>query len=231
MPEQNVREIQLGGKQLVFLFMASVVLAVAIFLLGISVGRGVGGPTEETATAAAGEPAPPAPAEMPPPTETTPADQSYHDKLQDQSAPKAQPAPPSEAAKPAATDSTSVPVTPPAAPAAAKPTPQTAAAPPGAPPAPVTTSSAPTVAKPSPAGARGTSPAPGWYVQVAAFKSKENADRQVSQLKAKGYAATVLADPGSLFRVRIGPFQERTEASSTAERLKREDNIGATVGR
>ena len=68
-------------------------------------------------------------------------------------------------------------------------------------------------------------------MQVAAFKSKENADRQVSQLKAKGYTAVVQADPGSLFRVRIGPFSERTEANLTAERLQREDNIRATVGR
>ncbi len=68
-------------------------------------------------------------------------------------------------------------------------------------------------------------------MQVAAFKSRENADRQVTQLKAKGYTAIVQADPGSLFRVRIGPFQERTEATLTAERLQREDNIRASVGR
>ena len=40
MAEQQFREIQLSGKQLVFLFMTTVVLAVAIFLLGVSVGRG-----------------------------------------------------------------------------------------------------------------------------------------------------------------------------------------------
>jgi cell division septation protein DedD len=68
-------------------------------------------------------------------------------------------------------------------------------------------------------------------VQVGAFKSRDNADRQVSQLKAKGYTAVLQSDPGSLFRVRIGPFQERTEANLTAERLQREDNIRASVGR
>ena len=229
MADQNVREIQLGGKQLVFLFMASVVLAVAIFLLGISVGRGVGAPADETATAP-GEPAPTAPAEMPPRTETTPEDNKYHDDLAGTAAPKPQPEPPAEVTKPAATDSTSVPVK--ASPSAGKPAPQTAAATPATSPAQTTPPPAPAVAKPSPtAGARATPPASGWYVQVAAFKSKENADRQVSQLKAKGYAATVLADPGSLFRVRIGPFQERSEANSTAERLQREDKIRATVGR
>ena len=35
------REIQLSGKQLVFLFMAVVVIAVVIFLSGVQVGRGV----------------------------------------------------------------------------------------------------------------------------------------------------------------------------------------------
>ena len=34
-------EIQLNGKQLVFLFMAAVVAMVVIFLLGVLVGRGV----------------------------------------------------------------------------------------------------------------------------------------------------------------------------------------------
>ena len=224
MPDQNVREIQLGGKQLVFLFMASVVLAVAIFLLGISVGRGVGTPATETAADAPAA-VPPLPAEMPPATQTSPADLSYHDKLQDQTAPKAQTAPPDEPAKPSATkpaptDTTSVPVKPPPAPPAASPAPQTAAARPAAPPA---AAPAPSTAKPTAGG--------GWFVQVAAFKSRENADRQVAQLKAKGYTAIVQADPGSLFRVRIGPFQERTEATQTAERLQREDNIRASVGR
>jgi cell division septation protein DedD len=94
------------------------------------------------------------------------------------------------------------------------------------PPPPAASTAKPTAATPrsAPAGE-------GWFVQVAAFKSRENADRQVSQLKAKGYTAIVQADPGSLFRVRIGPFQERAEASKTAERLQREDNIGASVGR
>ena len=40
MSDQGFREIQLSGKQLVFLFMATVVVAVTVFLLGVSVGRG-----------------------------------------------------------------------------------------------------------------------------------------------------------------------------------------------
>ncbi len=183
MPDQNVREIQLGGKQLVFLFMASVVLAVAIFLLGISVGRGVGTPATEVATDAPAA-VPPAPAEMPPPTQTSPADLGYHDKLQDQTAPKAQAAPRDEPAKPAATekpaatDTTSVPVKPPPAPPAASSAPQTAAARPAAAPAATPT---PSTAKRAAQSAGG-----GWFVQVAAFKSRENADRQVSSAESEG---------------------------------------------
>ena len=41
MADDGLREIQLNGKQLVFLFMASTVVAVVIFLCGVMVGRGV----------------------------------------------------------------------------------------------------------------------------------------------------------------------------------------------
>jgi hypothetical protein len=40
-PEDGFREIQLNGKQLVFLFMAATVVSVVIFLSGVLVGRGV----------------------------------------------------------------------------------------------------------------------------------------------------------------------------------------------
>ena len=38
MPDHEVHEIQLNGKQLVFLFMAATVVAVVIFLCGVMVG-------------------------------------------------------------------------------------------------------------------------------------------------------------------------------------------------
>ncbi len=219
MSDPNVREIQLGGKQLVFLFMASVVIAVAIFLLGISVGRGVGAPEEPAAAQA--EPADEqAPVEMPPPTVTTPSDRGYHDALQGQTSPPPQTPPKDDpkpaASEPAAADTTSVSVAKPApapasasAPAPAERTPTTAATP-----------------KPTTAPATG-----GWYVQVAAFKSRENADRQIGDLKAKGYSAVVQSDPGSLFRVRIGPFKDRAAADRTADQLRKQDGIRASVGR
>src|SRR5688572_6433903 len=41
MSDEEFHEIQLNGKQLVFLFMAATVVAVVIFLCGVMVGRGV----------------------------------------------------------------------------------------------------------------------------------------------------------------------------------------------
>ena len=43
MSDEGFREIQLNGKQLVFLFMAATVVSVVIFLCGVLVGRGVRG--------------------------------------------------------------------------------------------------------------------------------------------------------------------------------------------
>src|SRR3954466_291488 len=41
MSDEGFHEIQLNGKQLVFLFMAATVISVVIFLCGVLVGRGV----------------------------------------------------------------------------------------------------------------------------------------------------------------------------------------------
>ena len=47
--EDGFHEIQLSGKQLVFLFMATTVVSVVIFLCGVLVGRGVRGDTVSAA--------------------------------------------------------------------------------------------------------------------------------------------------------------------------------------
>src|SRR5688572_13909565 len=46
MSEHEVHEIQLNGKQLVFMFMAATVVSVVIFLCGVMVGRGVKQPDD-----------------------------------------------------------------------------------------------------------------------------------------------------------------------------------------
>ncbi len=213
MPETHFREIQLSGKHLVFLFMTSVVVAVGVFLLGVSVGRGVrantGAGIESIEQSAAVE----APAELPPDAELTPADTRYHDTLQGTTPPQPEPEPLSE------------PVTAPAASgqaAAASPAPAAVVPAPASPPP-----AAPVVAaKPTPAATDG------WFLQVGAFRSRENADRQVQQLVAKGYAASVASGAaGGLHRVRVGPFAARDEAERTAARLVSQEGIKSSVTR
>src|SRR5262245_15358589 len=60
MADEGVHEIQLNGKQLVFMFMAVTVVAVVIFLCGVMVGRGVRTPrAAETADTKTDVPADP----------------------------------------------------------------------------------------------------------------------------------------------------------------------------
>src|SRR5258706_2734670 len=68
MPDEGQREIQLNGKQLVFLFMASTVVAVVIFLCGGMVGRGVRAQRASEVTEASVDAVtdPTAPAQTPP---------------------------------------------------------------------------------------------------------------------------------------------------------------------
>jgi len=212
MSETHFREIQLSGKQLVFLFMISVVVAVGVFLLGVSVGRGVrtntaGAGIESIEQSAAVE----APAELLPETQLTPADTGYHDTLQGTTTPQPEPEP----SEPAAT-------APAAAVQAASPAPAAVVPAPAPPPA-----TAP-VAAPKPAPVV----ADGWFLQVGAFRSRENADRQVQQLIAKGYAASVASGAaGGLYRVRVGPFAARDEAERNAAKLSSQEGIKSSVTR
>jgi len=75
--DEGFHEIQLNGKQLVFLFMAATVVSVVIFLCGVLVGRGVRAEraisVESSAANVAAETAPPPPASTPaPPPESDP---------------------------------------------------------------------------------------------------------------------------------------------------------------
>src|SRR5690349_5395725 len=161
MADQSFREIQLGGKQLVFLFMCAVVLTVVVFLLGVSVGRdmrAVGGSGALATQVAAASPAAQTPsAETPPPAVPAPATElNYPKVLQGEDPSKAPPPSPISEEPPAEK------------PAAEKPAPEkmeksaTAArghvASPPSPPASAAASSS------KPATGAG-----GWVVQVGAF--------------------------------------------------------------
>lgn len=212
MSDQEFREIQLSGKQLIFLFISAVVMAVVFFLLGVSVGRGVGGST--AVRASAGDPAAttdtvvaPAGAEA----AGQPADLSYHRELQGQ-----KPAAPETPAEPP-------PTAPPPQTAAAEPPPaggSTTAAPPRNPSTgevpPITPTlkpQAPTTSAPAAAG--------GFEVQAGAFNSKPNADALVAELKSKGFAAVIVPGERSQPRhiVRVGPYGTRAEAERAASDL------------
>jgi len=70
--DEGFHEIQLNGKQLVFLFMAATVVSVVIFLCGVLVGRGVRAnqvaSAEASPAAASGETSPQQPSSPPQPT-------------------------------------------------------------------------------------------------------------------------------------------------------------------
>lgn len=60
-------------------------------------------------------------------------------------------------------------------------------------------------------------------MQIDAFSSKTNADRQAAGLKAKGY--TALVTPGPPFKVRVGPFSQKAAAEQAAARLRKEPGV------
>ena len=213
MAEPTYREIQLSVKQLVFLFMSAVVVAVAIFLLGVSVGRGVDGAPQMADDAGAPAATDTMVTATPPPTEVPPAELTYHDDLQDSAPPGGRPSGARQPDPPGAAGRAAPPPVTPALPVAPPPPDPDPVAPPATRPA--AESAAPA------AGADGEGP---FALQLGAFGARENADRLVSELKQKGYAAYIARPTGSsaLFAVRVGPFQDRAQAESTRQRLSRD---------
>ncbi len=236
--DDSFHEIQLNGKQLVFVFMAATVVSVAIFLIGVLVGRGVR--VERTAFAQAEaltqSPTPDVPAPVstipaapvqvsadptaaaPPPV---PDELSYPKRLEEggSSVDELRPAAPRPAPVPAAEKPVVI----------AKPVP----VPVPAPPAKLATAQASAIsaaAEQSPAPPAGS----GYAVQVAALNVRGEADAIAKRLSAKGYAAYVQAPTSgtpSVFRVRVGAFKTRREAETVASRLQKEEQFKPWVTR
>jgi len=219
-PDDGFHEIQLNGKQLVFLFMAATVVSVVIFLCGVLVGRGVraerlgGSPDAAVATI---EPAPqaapaittpagsdPTTAAAPPPTVD---DLSYFNRLEKQTLP-------ADDLKLSAARSTAT------APARQVPAP-VAKEPPAPTPVPAPTAAA------APAG-------DGYVIQVAAMRDHGDADAMARRLSAKGYDAFVMP-PGAatptMYRVRVGRFKTKREAEAVASRLQKEEQFKPWITR
>jgi cell division septation protein DedD len=218
-------EIQLNGKQLVFLFMVATVVSVVIFLCGVFVGRGVR--TERAATVAEGTVTPvttpdavppqdraPAPAGSDPTTAAPPPgvdELSYFNRLE-------KPGQTEEKLKPPA-------ATPPAPPQPApKVAPVVQASPAGAAPA----DSAPAdAALDEPSGA-------GFALQITALRERREAESIAKRLSAKGYAAYVLTPASaapSVYRVRVGKFKTRHEAETIAAKLQKEEQFTPWITR
>lgn len=202
--DDGFHEIQLSGKQLVFLFMTGTVVTVLIFLLGVQVGRNA-----RIENPLAGDAADPAAAASPPPAAATPSEAiaaggppaaeppvpaaepddelSYAKRLQSDSAP-------AENLKP-----------PPPAPAeAAAPTAQTQA------------------------GSR-----PGaWIVQVISLQDRGAAAAIAARLTGKGYPAFVL-DPApgapAIYRVQVGGYPDRRDAEQASRRLEKDEQFKPLV--
>jgi cell division septation protein DedD len=227
--DDGFHEIQLNGKQLVFLFMAATVISVAIFLCGVLVGRGartergaadVSSSVAETTPQQPATPTP-APAGSDPTAAAAPPavdDLSYFNRLEKQNAPAEQlkPAPDRRAA---ATET----------PAPAE---RSAAARPAPPPP-----SAPATKEPARATAPETAPEPsgqGFAVQIAALNVRTEAEAIARRLSSKGYAAYVLSPANgtpAVYRVRVGKFNTRREAESVAARLQKEEQFKPWVTR
>ena len=244
MSDQGVHEIQLNGKQLVFMFMTATVAAVVIFLCGVMVGRGVNTTRASAAAAVTTEP-------IVDPTSTkqalprTTSDTSTGEPVSNQEDLKEltyakrleAPEPPPEPAV--------EPVTPAPVAAVAEPKPQTppqvakAANPKPADPKAADTKAAETKA----AESKGTDPkaadlgepkGSGFVVQVASLRSRDEADAIARRLSSKGFPSFVTT-PGSsgpkVFRVRVGKYGDRSEAETVARRLEKEEQFKPWITR
>jgi cell division septation protein DedD len=251
--DDGFHEIQLNGKQLVFLFMAATVVSVVIFLCGVLVGRGVraersAGDANQAASAADTTPQPaPAPPTQPPagsdPTAAAapPAaeDLSYFSRLEKSKAPVEQLK--TAAADRAAASPSEQKGTAGAAPRAAASAAASAAAPVTATPRSPTPSAAEAPAKPvhpePPRQAESASTEPagqGFAVQIAALNVRSEADAIARRLSSKGYAAYVISPASgtpAVYRVRVGKFPTRREAESIAAKLQKEEQFKPWVTR
>jgi DedD protein len=237
MSDEGLHEIQLNGKQLVFLFMTATVVAVVIFLCGVMVGRGVpaqrGVPvlavdgsdpttTDEARTVASAidTAATPTASSSPSASPSSRLGLTYPNRLEEPE-PVAEEVPAGlPAHEPFATTAVAR-VPPPEPKPAAKPAPSR--------PAATTAASAP-ARETADAGASG----PGFVVQVAAVRQRGEADAIRGRLARKGYPAFVATagTPGApTYRVRVGKYPSRREADTIAAKLEREEQFKPWVTR
>ena len=208
MADEGFHEIQLNGKQLVFLFMSATVVSVVIFLCGVMVGRGVR-PAQAAAVAASTEqladptasirgsstPAPLMTARQP---VTTQEDLTYAERLE-------RPVPPPETLKdpvrPASEEEARAPALPDDG-------------------ATIEKAATPLVENASLAVPSGN----GWVVQVGAYP-RPTAEGIARGLAAKGFPSFVMPRERGLFAVRVGKYNDRREADAVRLRLEQDEQF------
>jgi cell division septation protein DedD len=208
MKDKDFRELQVSSSQLVVIFLAILILGLIVFLLGVSVGKKQ---TEIVLQAAGVPPAVKEKSEIIKPDipvsgektgEAAPADSKPAVKVDSTPESKSQEVSlqPKEQAKTSSSK---------AKPAEASPDSKTKS----------------TAEKP--AGKTAASPGqktPVYYVQVGAFKTREQGQVMAERFKKDGYPVIVTTpgpqDKYSFFRVRIGGYLTRTEAEDTRAKLK-----------
>jgi hypothetical protein len=210
MSDEGFHEIQLNGKQLVFLFMAATVVSVVIFLLGVMVGRGV--PTARAHAAEIAENVTIDPTadvqtsggNVAATSERMPVSAQESLTYAERLAPSTQldtvtepPAPVVEAPPPVARD------TPPPAPVQAR----------------------VEAIRTQRAGSSFAEPAgEGHVVQVGAYP-RETAETIARRLASKGYPVFIAARQQGLFAVRVGKYGDRREAERIAGRLEQQEQF------
>ena len=211
MSDEGLHEIQLKGKQLVFLFMAATVVSVVVFLCGVMVGRGLHAPLAldgaETAAEADPTSTPPVPAAGEAVPEGTPLSAqetlTYAERLE-------APTPVSETLREAVAPASNVPE-------------------PASEPMPVREPAVRTV------GTSMSEPAgKGYVVQVMAASTRADAEGLARRLGSKGYPSFVTIADGTTrnqFRVRVGKYNNFREAEAVAQRLKKEEQFNTWITR
>jgi cell division septation protein DedD len=221
--DDGFHEIQLSGKQLVFLFIVTTTVIVVVFLCGVKVGRGARvaqgdepGPTPAAAAAAVApnpQPVPdagPPAAEPPPPAAESAVELSYHERLKGAG-------PPDETLKKPKAETSPPPTQEPAP----KPAPPATAPRPGA--------AAQSAGVPV-AGRPGT-----WAVQVIATRDRDMATSIVKRLVGKGYPAFLVAPAGgpgpAYYKVHVGRYTDKGEAEQVSSRIKKEEQFQSWITR
>jgi DedD protein len=99
--------------------------------------------------------------------------------------------------------------------------------------APRSTPPVPRVETARPSSAPAVPPEKGSFaVQLGSFGSRENADRLVRDMTAKGFSAFVApikSNGRELYRVRVGPARDRPQAEALAAQLRRIGQTGSIV--